>query len=173
MVMKTILMVLSPSDFRDTEFIVPKVFWEQKGFKVLTTSTEKVSKGAFGYRQDNDLLLDEVDQSSYDALFFVGGYGSVSTYMEHERAKQLTQGFVKSAKPVGAICVAPRCFLSWGVLNGKRMTGWNDDKALEELSKSNGATYTGDTVTVDGLFLTANGPMASEECANKFAELLS
>ncbi len=171
-IMKTILMILAPSDFRDVEFIVPKAFWEQKGFKVVTASTEKVSHGAFGYIQDNDLLLEQVRPSNYDGLFFVGGYGSVVTYMENQGAKQLTQNFIEDQKPVGAICAAPRCFLSWGILSGKKMTGWNDDKVLQEMSKENQAIYTGDTVTVDGLFLTADGPTSSEECANKFAELL-
>lgn len=170
--MKKILMVLAPNDFRDIEFIVPRAFWVQKGFEVMTASTVAVSKGAFGYEHVNDLLLNQVQVGDYDALFWVGGYGSVGTYLEHDLAKSITEQFLDADKPVGAICAAPRCLLKWEVLKDKKMTGWNDDHVLEDMSVENGATYTGDTVTVDGLFLTANGPLASEECANVFATLV-
>ena len=170
--MKKILMVLAPKDFRDIEFIVPKAFWKQKGFDIITISTVAISKGAFGYQHKNDLLLKDATVQGYDALFFVGGYGSVATYLNDETAKNLAVNFIMAKKPVGSICVAPRCFLNWGILKGKKMTGWNDDNVLQDMSEKNDATYTGETVTVDGLLLTADGPTASEECAIAFANML-
>jgi putative intracellular protease/amidase len=40
---KKILMVLAPKEFRDLEYIVPKVFFEKANLEITTTSSEKKS----------------------------------------------------------------------------------------------------------------------------------
>ncbi len=73
-----------------------------------------------------NFLLDQAYErkGEFDAIFFVGGVGSLD-YLENETARKLTQSFLDEGKLVGAICAAPRNFLKWGILAGKKCTGYN------------------------------------------------
>ncbi len=164
-------MVLAPSDFRDAEHIVPHAIWTQQGIEVDTSSTEILSTGRFGYEVHHDFTLDEASATDYDGIFFVGGGGSLD-FMENETTKNLTLEFINSDKATGAICAAPRNFLNWGILNGKKATGHNWDGNFPNLCKESGAAYMNNSVVVDGKILTADGPEAAEEAAFKFLEIL-
>lgn len=171
--MKQILMILASDNFRDIEYIVPRAFFEQAGHKVTTASSVKVSKGKFGFSITNDFTIDEVDVARYDGIFFVGGNGSLE-YIENKVAQDLAASFYASEKAVGAICAAPRNFLHWGMLKGKKATGHNGDGQFVPLAKEKGATpLPEEPVVVDGGILTGNGPEAAELSALKFMEMLN
>lgn len=169
--MKTILMVLAPVDFRDEEYAEPRQVWENAGYNVLTTSTTKESIGRFGTRVVNDFLLDEVELDTADAVFFVGGGGCLN-FMHNRAAENLARIFITEGKPLGAICAAPRLLLNWGLLSDKDFTGWNGDDALENLAAESGANYTGDSVTVDGMIVTGDGPESARETGKRFLGVL-
>lgn len=168
---KPVLMLLSPRDFREIEYLVPRAFFEAQGLTVRTTSTEFESVGRFGYQVVHDCLLDEVDADQYAALFIVGGSGALS-FIPNETAKHLTMTLLDNHKPVVAICAAPRNFLAWGVLNQKKATGHNWDKTLPDLCALHGAIYQDQPVVVDGLVVTGQGPEAAEACALALLDLL-
>ena len=65
----------------------------------------------------------------------------------------------QAGKKISAICAAPGVVLApLGILEGKQATCYPGfEKALAE----NGASYTGDLVTVDGNITTAEGPAAA------------
>ncbi len=164
-------MILAPSDFRDEEYLVPREIWEKAGCEVKTASSEPHSTGRFDCQVENDLLLDEVKESDFDGLFFVGGGGSL-IWLENETAKNLALSFLNSGKALGAICAAPRNLLKWGILNGKRATGHNWDGNFPNLCTESGAVFTDQPVVVDGKVLTANGPEAAEECGIAFLKMI-
>ncbi len=163
-------MVLASADFRDVEYIVPRAFFEQNNCSVKTASTKDISVGSFGYRVENDFLLGEVETGDFDGLFFVGGAGSLG-FMEDDEAKNLAFDFLNSGKPLGAICAAPRNFLKWGVLEGKRATGHNWDGNFPTFCKKFGAEFENNSVVVDEKVLTADGPEAAEETAVEFLKM--
>ncbi|MCF7918096.1 DJ-1/PfpI family protein [Candidatus Gracilibacteria bacterium] len=165
--MKSILMILAPSDFRDEEYLHPRKVWEDAGWEVRTASSSEHSVGRFGEQVDNDFLLTQVETEEFDAIFFVGGGGCLQ-YSENATAKKLAKKFLSDAKLVGAICAAPRLFLKWGILSGKNFTGWNGDNALEGLGNVAGAHYTGEEVTIDGLIVTGDGPESAEKMGKIF-----
>lgn len=169
--MKKILMVLASENFRDMEYIVPRSFFEQNNYSVSTASTTTNSIGRFGYDVINDYLIGDVVSEDFDAIFFVGGSGSLE-YIENEEAIALTIDFVNAEKPCGAICAAPRNFLTWGILEGKKCTGWNGDKHLKKLCQQYGAEFVDKSVVLDGNIVTGNGPDASEEMAVEFMRCL-
>ncbi|MCF7906211.1 DJ-1/PfpI family protein [Candidatus Gracilibacteria bacterium] len=169
--MKSILIVLAPKNFRDEEYAVPRAVWEKAGANVLTMSIQKISYGKLGMTVKNDFLLEEVRAGDADAIFFVGGGGCME-YLENEKAEQLAHDFVAARKPIGAICAAPRLLLKWGILKGKKCTGWDGDNALEDLARKGGAIYEKKSVIKDGKFVTADGPDSAEECALAFWETL-
>ena len=72
-------------------------------------------------------------------------------------------------KIIAAICIAPVTLANAGILNGKKATVFPSGK--NDLIR-NGAKYTGDSVTVDGNIITANGPMAAEAFGKKIVEML-
>lgn len=170
--MKKILMVLAPENFRDSEYIVPRAFWEQLGATVETTSLTLESKGRFGYEVVHGFLLDEARAVDYDGIFFVGGGGSL-IFREDEVAKSLTLDFVAANKVYGAICAAPQNFAVWGLLAGKRCTGFNDDGKFAALCASVGAEFVDSPAVTDGKLCTGTGPTAAEITAIKYWELLT
>ncbi len=171
--MKTILMVLASEGFRDIEFITPRAFFVQEGFYVKTISSSPISKGRFGYTHENDFIIsDGLDISSFDGVYFVGGLGSLE-YIENDILKNNIISFSNTGKPIGAICAAPRVLLNWGVLKGKKITGHNWDNNFANLcGKFEAIPYLEKTVFVDGSIMTANGPEASEESVIEFMKMI-
>jgi len=157
-------MILAPEKFRDIEYIVPRAFFEQKNYTVMTSSISKKSVGTFGYEVENDFLLDEINVDIFDAICFVGGSGSL-TYMENKKARVITEKFIQSGKVVSAICAAPRNLLKWGILFKKNCTGWNGDGEFLKMCKQYGAYYLNKGVVTDGKCITADGPSSSENFA--------
>ncbi len=164
-------MVVASSNFRDIEYIVPRSFFEQNNYSVKTTSTMSTSLGRFGYEVNNDYLLEEVSVDDFDGIFFVGGNGSLE-YLDNEVARSLTTQFFNIGKACGAICAAPRNFLTWGICEGKKCTGWNGDNEVPKLCKKYGATFVDEAVVVDGNLVTGNGPEASESMAIEFMRVV-
>ena len=165
-------MILASENFRDIEYIVPRAFFEKAGFEIKTASSTKTSTGRFGYSVQNDFLIEDAKAENFDGIYLVGGGGSME-YLENENAKNLFTTFLKSNKPIGAICMAPRNFLHWGFLKGKNATGWNNDEGFSKMAKEVGAVdHAEKPVVTDGLILTADGPEASEESAIEFMKLL-
>jgi protease I len=168
-----VLMLLAPERFRDCEYLVPRAFFEQANLQVTTSSTKDTATGRFGYSVQIDILLEEVEEEKYDGIFFVGGGGSVE-YADNGIAKNLFGAFLKSNKPVAAICAAPRNLLKWGYLENKKCTGFDVDGVFSQLAKEHKAIgMPQEEMVVDGNILTANGPEASEACALAFIELLT
>ncbi|MCF7812247.1 DJ-1/PfpI family protein [Candidatus Gracilibacteria bacterium] len=170
--MKRILMVLAPKDFRDSEYIVPRAFWEQNGADVMTCSTEFQSTGKYGYKVTHDFEINEVCAGDFDALFFVGGGGSLEL-VDNEELKELTENFQQSKKVIGALCAAPRNLLQWGILKGKKCTGYNGDGKLPDLCKKYGAQFVDQSTVTDGQYVTGTGPHSAEETALALLDVLS
>ncbi len=170
--MKKILMVLAPDNFRDSEYIVPRAFWEQLGASVKTTSLTHESIGRFGYKVQHEYILSEGDSNNFDAIFFVGGGGSL-IFQENETAKHLTEQFVAANKVFGAICAATQNFTKWRLLTAKKCTGYNDDGKFAALCAKNGAIFLDEQTVVDGNLCTGKGPSATEETALAFWQLLT
>lgn len=169
--MKTILVVLAAQNFRDAEFLVPRDFWLQKGFSVLTTSSTERAVGRFGYEVAIDISLDTATSVDSDAVFFVGGSGCFD-FVNDVRARSLAEKHRENNKILAAICAAPRLLLSWGLLKNRKCTGWNADNELPSLAQASDAIFVGGKVVRDGNRITAEGPNAGEALANEVISAL-
>lgn len=165
-------MVLAEDQFRDSEYIVPFAFWQQFGAEVKTTATSSVSYGKHGYEVHHDFHIHEAQSDEFDGLFFVGGNGCLD-YLENESAQKLAASFLCAKKPIGAICAAPRLLLSWGILEGKKCTGFNGDGKLPELCEKSGALFQDASVVTDQNICTGTGPNTTEQTALAFWEILT
>lgn len=166
---KKVLMVVAPRDFRDEEYLEPRQVLEKGGIAVKVASLNLgEAKGTGGTIAPIDLTIDRVSAEDFDAVLFVGGPGMVNL-VSNQRLTKLAKSFSEAGKLTTAICVAPAILAKAGVLTGKKSTAWSGVKS--DLT-GGGAVYTGESVTVDGQIITANGPAAAKEFGEKVLEAL-
>jgi protease I len=171
---KKILMVLAFRGFRDEEYFIPKEILEKAGYDVKVASNKTgVAVGADGGEAGVDFLVPEVSPEDFEAVVFVGGLGCLKN-LDNEDSYKLIRETVKNDKILGAICISPVILAKAGVLNGKDTTVWSDamDKSAIKILEKNGAIYQKIPVAADGKTVTACGPEAAEDFAEKISEIL-
>lgn len=105
-------------------------------------------------------------------FFFIGGPGAMD-FLDNQTSYTLIKKTAEAKKPFGAICVSTRILAKSGVLQGKRVTGWDDDNLLGDILKSAGALYVKKDVVVDGNIITATGPSAAQEFGAQILSIIS
>lgn len=168
--MPDILMVIAPETFRDEEYAVPRHVFEQHGARVVTASAKVgPAVGKLGMVAIAGLQLASADAADYAAIVFVGGSGA-QVYFDDPVAHALAHSAFNANKVIGAICIAPSILARAGLLAGRRATAFPSQESDLQL---HGAAFTGQRVTVDRPFVTANGPEAAEEFAREIVQLLA
>jgi len=168
-IMANVLMVIAPKNFRDEEFLEPREIFENNGIKVTVASKNTVtSKGMLGATVNVDKDVSSVNVADYDAIVFIGGSGA-SVYFDDETVLSIAKQAHQQNKVIGAICIAPSILANAGILEGKSATAFSSESSNLE---SKGASYTGYSVTQDGKIITANGPVAASEFAQKIVNSL-
>ncbi len=166
---KKVLMVIAPKDFRDAEYTEPREVIEASGAEIKTASIQGgVAIGAEGTKVQIDLTVSQANVEDYDAVAFIGGPGMVEIISD-DSLQVLAKKFYDAGKLTAAICVAPAILAKQGILSGKKATAWSGARGDLE---AGGANYTGDTVTVDGNIITADGPSSAKEFGEKIVEAL-
>ena len=163
-------MVVAPGNFNDTELETPIWILGDAGanISIASTTTDTVT-GMYGKEVKPDMKLEQVEVQSYDAVIFVGGTGA-AVYFQDALAHSIATDAFGQGKKVCAICIAPVILANAGILDNKRATVFGGDYI--QMLEARGATYTGESVTVDGNIITANGPGAAGEFAQRIAEEL-
>lgn len=172
--MKKIVMIIAFRDFRDEEYFIPKEILEAAGAEIKTASKERgTAIGVEGGEAKVDFLIEEINPANFDAIVFIGGPGALR-YLDNEKSYQLAKATIKADKILSAICIAPAILAKAGVLQGKKATVWSSplDKSAVKILKEKGTIYQPDSVVVDGKIVTANGPLAAKEFAQKLIEIL-
>lgn len=166
---KKVAMFIAFQGFRDEEYTEPKRILEAAGIKVTTVSTAKgLARGKFRVTAQVDKTIDEINPADYDALTLVGGPGALEQ-LDNVKVHKLFRQAEAQGKVLGAICISPVVLAHADLLKGKKSTVFPD--GAEELKKA-GADYTGADVVVDGLLVTANGPIPSKKYGAALVELL-
>jgi protease I len=169
---RRVAVIIAPENFRDEEFTIPHAHFASKGIKSVVASTRRGEcRGSGGTRAEAALSLGEVHASDFDAVLFVGGPGTPVVRASNESIR-IAREFAAAGKTVSAICWAPTILAKAGVLAGKRATVWfghdpeygmDTGKVLERF----GASYTGEQMTADGIFITADGPRSAKMLAEE------
>ncbi len=107
-----------------------------------------------------DILLEEANESVYDAVVLPGGMPGSANLRDDNRVISMIQSFHASSRYVGAICAAPIVLGRAGLVEGKKATCFPGFE--NELS---GASYVPEPVIQDGRIITGKGP----GCAIPFA----
>ena len=145
--------------FEDVEALIPIDVLRRGGVEVVTVSTTDfpLVESAHGVAIEADLQFEQCDFADADLLMLPGGMPGAANLYAHEGVCKAVCDQAAAGKKVSAICAAPAVVLApLGLLEGRRATCYPGfEQALE------GATYTGDLVTVDGNITTAEGPAAA------------
>jgi putative intracellular protease/amidase len=139
--------------------------------------------------------LAEVSAGDFDAVFYPGGHGPMWDMPDNETSIALIEAFVKSHKPVAAVCHAPVALVNVSdkngeyLIKGKRITGFSNAEEeavgltavvpflLEDGLKERGGIYSSAPnwtphVEVDGKLVTGQNPASSEPAAKALLRLL-
>lgn len=151
--------VFLANGFEDVEALIPVDVLRRGGVEVVTVSVvddSQVVESAHRVQMVADTMFADCDFSDADLLMLPGGMPGASNLNEHEGVRQALLRQAAAGRRVAAICAAPLVLGGLGLLRGKRATCYPGfEQTLE------GATYTGELCTVDGLVTTGEGPAAA------------
>lgn len=154
--MGTVAVILTDL-FEDTEYSKPAAAFRQTGHELVHVGLEK-GKTVTGKKQGTpvtiDVAVNEAQVENYDALLIPGGY-SPDILRAHQEAVDFVRQFVKSGKPVFAICHAPQLLITAQVLEGRRITGW---KSIRQDIINAGAEYVDEKVVIDDNIVSSRHP---------------
>ena len=107
--------------FEEIEAITPVDILRRANIDTVTvsTSTDKMVKGAHGITVEADKLFSEIKFSSEDYLILPGGMPGTTNLMTHEGLNNLIKSHYNAGSRVAAICAAPSLLGKLGVLNGR------------------------------------------------------
>ncbi|HRX64160.1 MAG TPA: DJ-1/PfpI family protein [Candidatus Absconditabacterales bacterium] len=167
--MKNILMIIANNGFQDYEFGIPFDFFHHKGVKITIGAGRKSEcVGVFGSKTIADKELEKIYGGDYDMVIFIGGGGAYSQYFHDKDYLRIA----KEAKKLGAICIAPMILSESGIFNGKNVTGWDQNGVQKKFIQDNGGFWVDKDVVISGNIVTANGPDAAQEFAEKCLEIM-
>lgn len=170
----SIVMVIAQQDFKDDEYAIPRQLFESLGATIkVAAKTKGTCAGLDGLEVEADLALSEVNMDEFDGAIFIGGPGVESLYNDGD-AHAVAQKTAEQGKVLGAICLAPVVLANAGVLDGVEATVFETAKYHEavEMIEKMGAIYTAKMVDISGNIITANGPPAAQDFAQRVAGML-
>jgi protease I len=169
--MPNALIILAQSGYQDHEYAGTRSGLESAGYAItIGSSAVGTCTGKGGSSEEATIALSDVDVSTFDKVAFVGGPGAAA-FIDDSDAHRIARDTVSQGKILGAICIAPTILARAGVLKHKKATVWDSGGEQAALLEGEGAYYTGESVTVDGNIVTANGPPAAEEFGQVLAAL--
>ncbi len=149
------VLILTADKTEDLEFFYPYYRFIEAGYRV-----DVATPGGGSFKAKHDLGLKETlkladaIESDY-ALLYIPGGKAPAQLKDEELAVELVKAFVKSGKPVAAICHGPQLLAEADVIRGKRIAAWPDVR--DEVEEAQ-ATYVDAETVQDGLFITARWP---------------
>ena len=114
-----------------------------------------------------DRLAEDIDYQSADILILPGGRLGTENLSKSGIVAEQCRAF-SEGRLLAAVCAAPSVFAGLGLLEGRKATCHPDFEG-----RMAGALLTGDSVTVDGGFITGQGLGASFEFAFAIVKLLA
>ena len=161
-----------------------------------TPATERFKKDVIAQKKLSEtLILADVKEADYDAVFYPGGHGPLWDLAEDKTSASLIQSFNNHNKPIAFVCHAPGVLRHVKDANGeylvkdKKVTGFtNSEEAavqltnvvpflVEDMLKANGGIYSkaGDWqpyAIEDGNLITGQNPASSELVAEMLLKKL-
>jgi len=155
--MSSRIAVIIADMFEDSEYTEPAKAFKEAGHQLVHVGL-KAGQTVKGKKADTPVNIDksvgDVSADDFDALLIPGGY-SPDQLRADAGAVQFTGDFLKSGKPVLAICHGPQLLITADVLKGRKVTGW---KSIVQDIKNAGAAFIDQEVVEDGNLITSRHP---------------
>jgi protease I len=143
--------------FEDSEYTEPARAFEEAGHS-LTHIGLKSGETVHGKKENTAVTIDEavgdVSLAQFDALLIPGGYSPDKLRID-EAAVKFAGDFVRSGKPVFAICHAPQLLITADAIRGRRITGY---QSIRQDIINAGAQFLDQEVVEDGNLVSSRNP---------------
>lgn len=154
--MKQIAVIITDM-FEDSEYTEPARAFREAGHTLVHVGL-KAGATVYGKKSDTPVVVDkaaaEVRVDEFDALLIPGGYSPDKLRVD-EAAVRFAGDFLRSGKPVFAICHAPQLLITADVLRGRTLTGYT---SIVQDIKNAGATFVDREVVEDGALVSSRNP---------------
>lgn len=152
--------VLMTDGFEEVEYTEPKAALEKEGAQVsLVSPKDKEVKAWDKDHWSKSYQVDQVvgfaDVNDYDALLLPGGVINPDKLRRSQEAVNLVNDFIKSGKPVAAICHGPQMFTEIEAVKGLKLTSF---PSVQTDLENAGAEWVDEEVVVDNGIITSRSP---------------
>ena len=152
--------VLSEDGFEETELMAPKAALEAAGANVTIISPKYGTikgwnKTDWGHEVNVDVHLPDADPHEYDALLLPGGVMNPDKLRQNKGAVFFVQQFIRSGKPIAAICHGPQLLIETGLISGTSMTSY---PSIQTDLRNAGVNWTDQEVVHSGQYITSRSP---------------
>jgi protease I len=164
--------ILTENGFEESELTSPKKAMENAGIKVDIVSPQQRKVKAWNNDHWSIELPVNVNVSNanyedYDALVIPGGAMNPDLMRLNKDSVNFAKSFLKSGKPVAAICHGPQLLIETGLLEGRKLTSYPSVKT--DLINA-GANWQDREVVVDNGLITSRTPKDLEAFNKKLLE---
>ena len=164
--------ILTENGFEEVELTGPKKALEDAGFQADIVSPEKDTVKAWDHDHWSielpvDVNIEDAEPKNYDALVIPGGVINPDKMRINKDCIAFAESFLKSGKPVAAICHGPQLLIETGLIDGRKMTSYPSIKT--DLQNA-GAKWHNKEVVVDRGLVTSRSPKDLEAFNKKMLE---
>lgn len=161
---KAKILIVATDGFEQSELEVPLQKLRDAGALVhVAAPSQRKNKAAIvGWKDKTwgdevpvDTELIDASVNFYDALVLPGGQMNPDTLRQSPEAMELIKEFVKSGKPVAAICHAPWLLIEANAVRGRKMTSYHSIKT--DMINA-GADWRDEKVVADQGLVTSRSP---------------
>ncbi|HEX4738962.1 MAG TPA: type 1 glutamine amidotransferase domain-containing protein [Allosphingosinicella sp.] len=152
----TKILLIATDGYEDSELLETRRLLEERGADVTLASPKMDEiKGDKGATTRPDILIDQVDASRFDALVLPGGVANPDKLRMNEKVVETVGTFVRSGRPVGAICHGPWLLAEADVLKTRKVTSW---PSIRTDLRNAGAEVVDQEAVIDGNIVTSRKP---------------
>jgi protease I len=156
----TNIAVLVCDGFEESEMTKPSAALRKAGANVFlispgATKVKGWRHGKWTKSYKVDFKLEKTSPAKFDALLLPGGVMNPDQLRANKKAVKFVDYFMKTKKPVAAICHGPLTLIETHKLKGRKLTSYN---SIKTDIQNAGATWQDKNVIVDKNLITSREP---------------
>jgi len=166
------ILILATDGYERSELRVPLEELKKRGanVKIASIKTGEIKswdEKDWGDTVTVDLEAKNVNAEDFDALVLPGGQINPDLLRVNEDAVKVVRDFVKSGKPVAAICHGPWLLVEADALRGRKATSYH---SIRTDIRNAGASWKDEAVVVDNGIITSRSPKDLPQFVEKIVE---
>lgn len=166
------ILILATDGYERSELRVPLEELQKRGaeVKIASIKTGEIKswdEKDWGDTVPVDLEARNVNAEEFDALILPGGQINPDLLRVNEDALKVVRDFVRSGKPVAAICHGPWLLVEADALRGRKATSY---PSIRTDIRNAGASWKDEAVVVDNGIITSRSPKDLPQFVEKIVE---